>query len=1355
TVDNVSRYWTPPVESEGKETSITADGQWIRVLNTDSGTTITRSASGNLVEWNFANGTRGSAIADSKGHWHTRQYDADGNLLQPESTISYAQQHNLNVPGNPNALGYLDISTSQGSTTDIYDTTAELNNAYDYDVTALSYKPHSTTTSGKATPGNEYAYKADQLSTLKLYTIESGDTLTEIAERNAITVDELLHANPLIEDKNQIRVGDDLIVPSKEPLSPGSYAGNVDVGEFWRSDHAIVDPSADQPLIELVNTGGTSRFTFNDLFQGEANVPGSYTVDNVSRYWTPPVESEGKETSITADGQWIRVLNTDSGTTITRSVSGNLVEWNFANGTRGSAIADSKGHWHTRQYDADGTLLQPESTINYAQQHNLNVPGNPNALGYLGGLSQEGEEDTLADNEVEYGYSWAGFGPGQQQAVNPVEAYGEKMASDGSDFNSENVVVGRVDWNEVEAEQALNAVIGLTNAVNYGDDLDRLSEGLKLFNRGEDLLDRRGEGFISEQSESRLDAFSSSVNFIDSIDDQNWDRAVVEGVRLAVDVDRLDGTLDYSKDFVTGQTGKRLDAFSSGLSVIDSIDDKNWGQAVKDGMSFAKSIDGLDGNYDFSGNGTGFENASTAVGGLVSAYNLYESLDSGNVGGAIVSGMSLYSAMGGNVASGAAGYVGAVIQLAEGNYAGAALSATSTYLMTMGPYGWAAAAVFTAFGSLAGKPPPPEVWSDFYIDEYGNVSYEMDANKTGDVLKEDFTEYSDAMLEMLDSTEALMKSKGLGGIREDYLHRFGLKENDYYFESQDTNGRIQIRNFVEPKDVYLMMQSLTISEAMVEHGHTEFNPSPFWGDTDWSHSVVGTGEYAGGGNGNGGSNGDGSDYKRGPVYASDEDSKLLGQKPEPLLIRQLQQVQRSWRSDKGLFSGEGGMMLALGLGAGLINFESVFAATGPEQEDASIIDVELYDALLADVEIDNIVIAGYGVLPIGRASPDEAETIIDDDEGFSVEYSAGEHSANIPLASVTLDDPLTLKMISPAAVVPVAEDEPQDEATVDDRWIWRIASSDDIVTPDLDSEYISEDQTQSLRKASGQTDRLSMLEDRHLYTTVDQLLANDKSGSRFIGLGGARHGKVYINDDGEIQFIAEPDYHGSEAGFSYMIEDASGNREEVLVSVIVVNVNDHPQAEEDVITSAGTDASVNLDHLLANDTDIDGDQLRIIGVSRPNQGEIEVSAAGVYRYIPQADASGVVDLVYIVEDTGGLQSVARARIDYGEAAVSENEIHVEHAIIESAETDVYRDLGLLEAVGMSAASLAHDGTPASVREGGNAHAEQAANTTKTTVSEATIGAEPKEKLAQRFEDGLEDEVYRLNAADLAGAGSML
>ncbi|MCP3884884.1 MAG: tandem-95 repeat protein, partial [Propionibacteriaceae bacterium] len=149
------------------------------------------------------------------------------------------------------------------------------------------------------------------------------------------------------------------------------------------------------------------------------------------------------------------------------------------------------------------------------------------------------------------------------------------------------------------------------------------------------------------------------------------------------------------------------------------------------------------------------------------------------------------------------------------------------------------------------------------------------------------------------------------------------------------------------------------------------------------------------------------------------------------------------------------------------------------------------------------------------------------------------------------------------------------------------------------------------------------------------------------------------------------------------------------------------------------------------------------------------SEAGAYRYIPQADASGVVDLVYVVEDTGGLQSVARARIDYGEAAVSENEIHVEHAIIESSETDVYRDLGLLEAVDMSAASLAHDDTSASTREGGDAHAEQAANTTKTAVSEATIGAEPKEKLAQRFEDGLEDEVYRLNAADLAGAGSML
>ena len=54
----------------------------------------------------------------------------------------------------------------------------------------------------------------------KTYTIKSGDTLSGIAKRHNTSVNILLVLNPSIKNKNVIRVGQVINLPSSEPSTP-------------------------------------------------------------------------------------------------------------------------------------------------------------------------------------------------------------------------------------------------------------------------------------------------------------------------------------------------------------------------------------------------------------------------------------------------------------------------------------------------------------------------------------------------------------------------------------------------------------------------------------------------------------------------------------------------------------------------------------------------------------------------------------------------------------------------------------------------------------------------------------------------------------------------------------------------------------------------------------------------------------------------------------------------------------------------------------------------------------------------------------------------------------------------------
>ena len=54
----------------------------------------------------------------------------------------------------------------------------------------------------------------------RVYVVRSGDTLSTIAQRFGVTVDEILEANPEIKNPNQIGAGDRLVIPAKATATP-------------------------------------------------------------------------------------------------------------------------------------------------------------------------------------------------------------------------------------------------------------------------------------------------------------------------------------------------------------------------------------------------------------------------------------------------------------------------------------------------------------------------------------------------------------------------------------------------------------------------------------------------------------------------------------------------------------------------------------------------------------------------------------------------------------------------------------------------------------------------------------------------------------------------------------------------------------------------------------------------------------------------------------------------------------------------------------------------------------------------------------------------------------------------------
>jgi YD repeat-containing protein/VCBS repeat-containing protein len=138
-------------------------------------------------------------------------------------------------------------------------------------------------------------------------------------------------------------------------------------------------------------------------------------------------------------------------------------------------------------------------------------------------------------------------------------------------------------------------------------------------------------------------------------------------------------------------------------------------------------------------------------------------------------------------------------------------------------------------------------------------------------------------------------------------------------------------------------------------------------------------------------------------------------------------------------------------------------------------------------------------------------------------------------------------------------------------------------------------------------------------------------------LAGPQQGTLIAEADGSFSYRPAADFHGEDL-FTYRLNDGSLNSAAATVGLVVRAVNDAPTALGDSATLA-EDSVLDVD-VLANDSDPDGNALRISTASAPAHGRVTILTDGRVRYTPNTDYFGPDRFTYTASDSLGGLAVA-------------------------------------------------------------------------------------------------------------------
>lgn len=130
---------------------------------------------------------------------------------------------------------------------------------------------------------------------------------------------------------------------------------------------------------------------------------------------------------------------------------------------------------------------------------------------------------------------------------------------------------------------------------------------------------------------------------------------------------------------------------------------------------------------------------------------------------------------------------------------------------------------------------------------------------------------------------------------------------------------------------------------------------------------------------------------------------------------------------------------------------------------------------------------------------------------------------------------------------------------------------------------------------------------------------------------GPSHGMLALGPDGSFTYTPNGDFHGTDS-FTYRASD--GDLSSVATVTITVDpVNDAPVADTDNYTlDEDTTLVVDAPGVLANDGDVDGDELTAALSVAPGHGTLDLDPDGGFTYTPHPDFHGTDFFSYDVSD---------------------------------------------------------------------------------------------------------------------------
>jgi Ca2+-binding RTX toxin-like protein len=204
----------------------------------------------------------------------------------------------------------------------------------------------------------------------------------------------------------------------------------------------------------------------------------------------------------------------------------------------------------------------------------------------------------------------------------------------------------------------------------------------------------------------------------------------------------------------------------------------------------------------------------------------------------------------------------------------------------------------------------------------------------------------------------------------------------------------------------------------------------------------------------------------------------------------------------------------------------------------------------------------------------------------------------------------------------------------------------------------------------------------------------------------------------QLVFTPVANANGAAGNFSYTANDDNGGTATQVVTLNITPVNDAPVAFDDTAaTNANTPLIITAATLLANDTDIDGDILRLTGVSNAVNGTVALNANGDVVFTPTNGFSGAASFNYTVSD-GSATATANVTVTVIDPPLVLQGTNRNDTLTGKSNNDqLYGNAGNDTLIGNAGDDLLDGGTGIDSMVGGNGNDTYVVNTTGDVIIE--------------------------------------